>query len=83
MLIGVVIVLAVFGARKFLPPSLKEELGEDAIATQPLSKFWPADAHESIENPELAALAFAARAEVPAKPRNTSDSPMVSVTTRS
>ena len=36
------------GARKFLPPSLKEELGDDQIANQPLSKIWPANAHESI-----------------------------------
>lgn len=57
------------GARKFLPPSLKEELGDDQIATQPLSKLWPADAHVRIEDPASSALAFAARAEIPAKPR--------------
>ncbi len=57
------------GARKDMPPSLKEKLGDDQIASQPLSKIWPADAHESIENDFVAALAFAARAEVPAKPR--------------
>lgn len=59
------------GARKFLPPSLKEELADDQIASQPLSKIWPADAHESIEDDAAAALAFAARAEIPAKPRTT------------
>src|SRR5574337_1323324 len=57
------------GARKFLPPSLKETLSNDVIASQPLSKFWPADAYLSIDNPGAAALAYAARAEVPAKPR--------------
>lgn len=57
------------GARKFLPPSLKEDLGDEQIASQPLSKIWPADAHEGIEDPTAAALAFAARAEIPAKPR--------------
>ena len=57
------------GARKFLPPSLKEALGDDQIATTPLSKLWPADAHESIEDPTAAAVAVTARAEIPAKPR--------------
>jgi len=59
------------GARKFLPPSLRDELGDEDIATLPLSKVWPSDAHESIENPVAAALAFAARQEIPAKPRKT------------
>lgn len=57
------------GARKDLPPSLKEELSDDQIASQPLSKIWPADAHEGIEDDAAAALTFAARAEIPAKPR--------------
>ncbi len=57
------------GARKDLPPSLKEELGDEQIASLPLSKIWPADAHESIEDAAAAALAFAARQEIPAKPR--------------
>lgn len=57
------------GARKHLPPSLKEELSDEQIASQPLSKVWPANAHESIEDDTAAALAFAARAEISAKPR--------------
>lgn len=57
------------GARKFLPPSLKEELGDDQIATLPLSKVWPSDAHEGIEDPMAAALTYAARQQIPAKPR--------------
>lgn len=57
------------GARKHLPPSLAEELGDEQIASQPLSKIWPANAHESIEDDTAAALAFAARGAIPAKPR--------------
>jgi len=57
------------GARKDLPPSLKDEVGDDQIASLPLSKIWPADAHESIENDGAAALVFASRQEIPAKPR--------------
>lgn len=57
------------GNRKDLPPSLKDELSDDQIATQPLSKSWPADAHEAIEDATAAALTFAARQEVTAKPR--------------
>ncbi|WP_051237547.1 PLxRFG domain-containing protein [Ottowia thiooxydans] len=57
------------GARKFLPPSLKEEVADDQISSLPLSKIWPSDAHEGIEDDSAAALAFAARQEVPVKPR--------------
>lgn len=57
------------GARKFLPPSLQEDIGDDQIASLPLSKVWPSDAHESIEDDSGAALTFAARQEIPAKPR--------------
>lgn len=57
------------GARKFLPPSLQEDIGDDQIASLPLSKVWPSDAHESIEDASGAALTFAARQEIPAKPR--------------
>lgn len=57
------------GARKDMPPSLQEEITDEQIASQPLSKIWPANAHEAIEDDLLAAVAFAARAEIPAKPR--------------
>ena len=57
------------GARKDLPPSLKEEVSDEQIASLPLSKIWPADAHEAIEDNAAAAMAFAARQEIPAKPR--------------
>lgn len=57
------------GARKDMPPSLKEEVSDEKIASLPLSKIWPSDAHESIEDDAAAALVFAARQEIPAKPR--------------
>lgn len=57
------------GARKDLPPSLKEEVSDEQMASLPLSKIWPANAHEEIQNDATAALAFAARQEIPAKPR--------------
>lgn len=57
------------GARKDMPPSLKEEVSDEKIASLPLSKIWPSDAHESIEDDAAAALVFAARKEIPAKPR--------------
>lgn len=57
------------GARKDLPPSLKEEVSDEQMASLPLSKIWPANAHEEIQNDAAAALAFAARQEIPAKPR--------------
>ena len=52
-----------------MPPSLKEEVSDEKIASLPLSKIWPSDAHESIEDDAAAALVFAARQEIPAKPR--------------
>ncbi len=57
------------GARKFMPPSMRDELSDDQIESQPLSKVWPADSHEGIEDTHAAALMFAARQEIPAKPR--------------
>lgn len=57
------------GARKDLPPSLKEEVSDEQMVSLPLSKIWPANAHEEIQNDAAAALAFAARQAIPAKPR--------------
>ncbi len=57
------------GARKDLPLSLKEEVSDAQMASLPLSKIWPSDAHEEIQNDAAAALVFAARQEIPAKPR--------------
>ncbi len=57
------------GASKDLPPSLKEDVSDEQMVSLPLSKIWPANAHEEIQNDAAAALAFAARQEIPAKPR--------------
>lgn len=57
------------GARKDLPPSLKEEVSDEQMVSLPLSKIWPVNAHEEIQNDAAAALAFTARQEIPAKPR--------------
>lgn len=57
------------GARKDMPPSLREDVSDEQIANLPLSKVWPSDAHESIEDDVAAALTFAARQEIPSKPR--------------
>ena len=57
------------GAKKDRMPSMSATLSDDDIATQPLSKIWPASEIDSIEEPFVAAVAHSARAEVPAKPR--------------
>lgn len=57
------------GGRRRTAPSLDQELTDEAIATQPFSKIWPAEEVDAIEDTFVAAVAFAARAEVPAKPR--------------
>jgi hypothetical protein len=57
------------GARKFKTYSLSQELTDEALATEPLSKVWPADEWQNFEDDYVAAVAFTARAEVPAKPR--------------
>jgi hypothetical protein len=57
------------GARKDAAPSLKTELSDNDIAAQPLSKIWPADEYLSIDDKFASAISFAARAEIPAKPR--------------
>lgn len=57
------------GARKFMPKSLDRELSDDDIASQPLSKIWPADEIDGMENKFAAAIALTARGYIPAKPR--------------
>lgn len=57
------------GGRRNRAPSLDKDLTEDDIAKQPLSKIWPADEIDGIEDKFAAAVAFTARAEIPAKPR--------------
>lgn len=57
------------GARKDLAAAIKQEYSDSDIASLPLSKIWPADLSEKIEDKFVAAFAFAARQEIPAKPR--------------
>lgn len=57
------------GARKFAQASVTKEWSDDDIASQPFSKIWPATDIDAIADPFEAAVMFAARAEVPAKPR--------------
>lgn len=56
-------------ARRAIKSSLSDELTDADIASKPLSEIWPASEIEAIEDPYTAAVAFAARAEIPAKPR--------------
>lgn len=57
------------GARKDLSAAIKQEYSDSDIASLPLSKVWPADLAEKIEDKFVAAFAFAARQEIPSKPR--------------
>lgn len=59
-----------------LPPSrrqrrsmLDEALSAEDIRAKPLSEIWPAAENEAIEDKFAAAVAHAAREEIPAKPR--------------
>lgn len=55
--------------RRKLAAKLTEALSDDDIASQPLSKIWPAAENEGIEDTFAAAVAFTARAKIPNKPR--------------
>lgn len=57
------------GKRSRAPRFISEELSDSDIANKPLSEIWPADAHEKEENKATAALMYAMRGEIPAKPR--------------
>lgn len=61
------------GARKddaaALRDAVSRELSDEELATQPLSKIWPKESIDEIEDPFIAVVAHAARAEIPAKPR--------------
>lgn len=60
------------GARKdqaALRDAVTRELSDEEIASQPLSKIWPKESIDQIEDTFIAAVAHAARAEIPAKPR--------------
>lgn len=56
-------------ARRAMAAKLDEDLTDDQIATQPLSQIWPLTENDAIEDTFAAAVAHAARAEIPAKPR--------------
>lgn len=56
-------------ARRAMAAKLDEDLSDDDIAKRPLSEIWPLAENEAIEDTFAAAVAHAARAEVPAKPR--------------
>lgn len=57
------------GARKDQVPSARQDLTDEDIASQPLSKIWPKSEIEAIEDPFLAATAQTLRDEIPAKPK--------------
>jgi len=56
-------------ARKYKVASMAKEYSDQELANLPLSKIWPADEIDSIEDAFIAAVSTAARAEIPAKPR--------------
>ena len=55
-------------ARRAMAAKLDESLTDDDIANRPLSEIWPLAENEAIEDTFAAAVAHAARAEVPSKP---------------
>ena len=56
-------------ARRNMAAKLDEDLTDDDIANRPLSEIWPLAENQAIEDTFAAAVAHAARAEVPSKPR--------------
>lgn len=57
------------GAKKDRDWSFGREISESDLARLPLSKIWPGDEADGIENVFAAAVAVTARASVPPKPR--------------
>jgi hypothetical protein len=57
------------GARKDAIAAMTRDWTDADIATQSLSKIWPASEVDAIEDKYVAAVAFAARQEIPAKPK--------------
>lgn len=57
------------GARKDMAAAMRKEYSDSDIASLPLSKIWPASEVDAIDDKYIAAIAFTARAEIPAKPR--------------
>lgn len=56
-------------ARRAMAAKLDESLADGDIAARPLSEIWPQAENDAIEDTFAAAVAHAARAEIPAKPR--------------
>jgi hypothetical protein len=56
-------------ARRNMAAKLTEDLADDDIARRPLSEIWPLAENDAIEDTFAAAVAHAARAEIPSKPR--------------
>ena len=57
------------GAKKDLALAMKKDYTDADLAGLPLSKIWPANLAEKIDDPFVAALAYAARDEIPSKPQ--------------
>jgi len=56
-------------ARRAMAAKLSETLTDEDIAGQPLSKIWPLEENEAIEDTFAAAVAHVMREAIPAKPR--------------
>lgn len=56
------------GARKDLYKDLSTELTSHDLLKNPLSKTWPVDSIDNIQDPEVAAAVYALRMQVPKKP---------------
>lgn len=56
------------GARKDLYHDLSTELTPHDLLKNPLSKTWPVDSIDGIQDPEVAAAVYALRMQVPKKP---------------
>jgi len=56
-------------ARRNMAAKLDESLTDEDIVKRPFSEIWPLAENDAIEDTFAAAVAHAARAEVPAKPR--------------
>jgi hypothetical protein len=55
--------------RAALMAEANKEFSDDELASLPLSKVWPKESVDAIEDKTMAAIATAIRAEIPAKPR--------------
>jgi hypothetical protein len=56
-------------ARRAAAARLSEKLSDEVLAAQPLSKIWPLEENEAIEDTFAAAVATAMREAIPTKPR--------------